>query len=267
MGYAPCAWTHTSKTPTPSFLCEGTPTPPSRARPTPLPTTLWHFLSLSHLSIFSYSLFPEGEKLVYGCYAMRMSHTACIGLPTVLSSGMSMVHNIPALEPSQLAELLALEASPRPVDRIRQKHHLLARYLAKGHAIVDAAMLSGYSSGAARVLENDPAFQDLLRYYTKELEEYKEQLIVKLEAISIEAADELMDRLSDETLRAKMSVTQLERLVVLASDRLGLAPQRAAAEVNINVNIASRLDAANRRLRLIETPVIEMAATPFEEVV
>ena len=180
-----------------------------------------------------------------------------------------MVHDIPALTPAQMDDLLRLEAEPRPVDRIRQKHHLLARYLAKGHPLVDAAMLSGYSSGGARVLENDPAFQDLLRYYTRELEEYKEQLIVKLEAISIEAADEIMDRLSDDELRSKMSVTQLERLVVLASDRLGLAPQRAAVEMNVNVNIASRLDAANRRLHLgraHKAETVEFDETPFVEV-
>lgn len=159
-----------------------------------------------------------------------------------------------ALTPEDAAMLHQLEAQPRPIDRVRQKHHLLARYIAKGYGLGEAALLAGYGTGTARQLELDPTFQELVRYYSLELEPFKEQMVVKLQAISMEAADEILDRLDDHELRTKMPTKQLEALVTLGTDRLGLPPKQAAQELNVNVNIATRLEAARKRVesRLIE---------------
>lgn len=159
-----------------------------------------------------------------------------------------------ALTKDDLEMLSLLEAAPRPIARVRQKHHLLARYIAKGYGIGEAALLSGYGTGTARNLELDPTFQELVRYYTIELEPFREQMVVKLQAISMEAADEILDRLDDNALREKMPTKQLEALVTLGTDRLGLPPKMAAQELNVNVNIATRLEAARKRVesRLIE---------------
>lgn len=175
---------------------------------------------------------------------------------------MTNLASLPTLTAEELAELTAIDAM-KPLTRLNYKHQLLARYIAKGYALEQASMLSGYSLHGARMVERDPSFQDLVKYYAGELEEYKEMLIVKLQAVSMEAVDELLERFSRDELREKMSIGQLEALIKLGSDRLGLAPASSRQEIDVNINIADKLETARKRhLALTAKPVIDV--TPNE---
>jgi len=171
---------------------------------------------------------------------------------------MTNLASLPTLTAEQMSELRLIDAAG-PISRLNYKHQLLARYIAKGHELSHAAMLSGYGLQAAKAVQEDPSFQDLVKYYMGELEEFKELLIVKLQAISMEATDELLERFTDDKLREKMSIAQLEALIKLGSDRLGLAPATSRQEVNVNINLADRLESARKRhLAMTAKPVIDV---------
>lgn len=165
---------------------------------------------------------------------------------------LSIARELSEADVARLAETRASVPEVRgPLERLTQKHHLLARYLAKGHSPVEASMLSGHSPGYANTLKGDPTFEDLVAYYTQENEEFVELARMKLQGISMAAMDEIIDRLDDEATRAKMPVAQLESLIKTTADRTGLGPQ-TKQETNVTVGIASRLEAARQRMKVIE---------------
>lgn len=201
--------------------------------------------------------FPSSPR--YGFLRGSSSHTLARRALAWYGSGM----NKPALGLSIARELtgadIARIADTRasvPVvrgslARLTQKHHLLARYLAKGYTPEQASMLSGHSPGYARTLKGDPTFEDLLAYYVGESEEFQELARMKLEGISMAAMDEIMDRLEDDAQRAKVPMAQLESLVKTTADRMGLGPQ-TKQETNVTVGIAQRLEAARQRMKVVE---------------
>lgn len=138
-----------------------------------------------------------------------------------------------------------------PIERLTQKHHLLARYMAKGFTAEHASILSGHSPGYASTLKGDPTFEDLLAYYMGESEEFQELARMKLEGISMAVMDELLDRLEDDEIRRKLPTAALESLIKTTADRTGLGPQ-TKTEANVTVGIADRLEAARKRMKVID---------------
>ena len=138
-----------------------------------------------------------------------------------------------------------------PIERLTQKHHLLARYLAKGFSAQEASILSGHSPGYANTLKGDPTFEDLVAFYMDEREDVMEVLRAKLNGISMAAMDEIMERLADDEVRSKMTLAQLESFIKTTADRIGLGPQ-TKTETNVTVGIADRLEAARKRMKVIE---------------
>lgn len=137
-----------------------------------------------------------------------------------------------------------------PLKRLSERHHALARCLATGMEPGDAAITCGYIASRVSILQADPAFQELLSFYRQSVEAKYLDMHGVLAGLSLDAAMELRERLETdiEADEKKISVGQLVELTKLGADRTGFGPQ--ASQVNINVDLAGRLQAARERVAL-----------------
>lgn len=135
-----------------------------------------------------------------------------------------------------------------PLKRLSERHHALARCLASGMADGDAAITCGYVASRVSILKADPAFQELLVFYQQDVTSKYLDMHGVLAGLSLDAAMELRERLETdiEAEDKKISVGQLMELVKVGADRTGFGPQ--ASQVNINVDLAGRLQAARERV-------------------
>lgn len=135
-----------------------------------------------------------------------------------------------------------------PLKRLSERHHALARCLASGMTDGDAAITCGYVTSRVSILKADPAFNELLAFYRQDVTTKYLDMHGVLAGLSLDAAMELRERLETDIEAAdkKISVTQLMELTKLGADRTGFGPQ--ASQVNINVDLAGRLQAARERV-------------------
>jgi len=127
-----------------------------------------------------------------------------------------------------------------PVARLRATHHLLARALASGKRPGEAAALTGYSLSRISILQNDPAFQELVAMYTEEVQAVYFQAHERLAALGLSCSEELQERL--EEAPADFSNSQLMQLMDSCLDRT-IAPKKGGAPT-VQVNVGTGRDLA-----------------------
>ena len=152
------------------------------------------------------------------------------------------------LAPSDLA-LLASERGTvaRPLVRLRDRHHSLARCLARGMTHAEAAIITGYDPSRISVLKSDPSFQELLAYYRDCENEALADFTARATDLSLTAMDALQEALEDE--ENPLPPSMVLEVAKFAADRTGHAPVTKSLNVNVNADLGNRLDAARKRLR------------------
>jgi hypothetical protein len=149
---------------------------------------------------------------------------------------------------ADLLHLGAEKGSKAPaLKRLSERHHALARTLASGVAPGEAAIICRYDPSRVSILLDDPAFQELLAFYRADVNAKYMGLHEQLGELAIDAAEILGERLRDTP--DDISVGQLQDIIKLGADRTGHGPQATQTNLNINVDLASRLEAARRRVR------------------
>lgn len=156
------------------------------------------------------------------------------------------VRELDATDIALLGEEKGTKAAP--LKRLSERHHALARCLASGMEDGDAAVTCGYVASRVSILKADPAFQELLAFYRGATESKYLDMHGVLAGLSLDAAMELRERLEDEMQsdEKKMTIGQLNELVKLGADRTGHGPQ--SSQLNVNVDLADRLQAARQRV-------------------
>lgn len=150
----------------------------------------------------------------------------------------------------------------RPLVRIHERHHFVARCLASGNSVAEAAFKSGYSVTQVHVLaKDDPVFRDLVESYRENVEAQYLNVHELMAGLAVDAILELRNRIEDEPEKIKTS--ELMEMVRTTADRTGNGPS-SKNEVSITVGLADRLAAAKRRLddfpaQMIEGNVVEAA--------
>jgi hypothetical protein len=181
-------------------------------------------------------------------------------------------HKVRDLGPSDLDKLNSagrgdLGQEIASVTKIKQTHHALARLVAEGRRNEEISQIMGYSPSYISSLKNDPAFKNLVDYYSGMVDGVYENVQVslheRLTSISMVAAEELLDRVTTEP--EKFTNEELDKLIKTTADRTGFGPK--ATQVNVNVNLAQRLEAGRRRVESLapprhETPVLEGEISP-----
>jgi len=132
---------------------------------------------------------------------------------------------------------------PTHIQRITDRHHALARCLATGMGAAEASLVTGYTPSRISVLRGDPAFEELIAFYTgakgQAVLDYQEKLAIARNM----ATDILIERMEDnpETIDAGLALD----VVKVSADRTGHGPK--ATTVNVNVNLGDRMRAARER--------------------
>lgn len=150
------------------------------------------------------------------------------------------------LEEADLALLGEEKGSQAPaLKRISDRHHSLARMLAGGMPEGEAAVYCGYSLSRVSILKDDPAFQELLAFYRENVEREYMDLHQRLSGLAQDAAAELSIRLEEKP--EDISIGQLMEITKMGADRTGHGPQSSSTNLNVNVDMAGRLEAARKR--------------------
>lgn len=121
-----------------------------------------------------------------------------------------------------LRRVATVGSESRPVARLRYQHHRLAQLLAGGMKPADASLLTGYSNSRISILQNDPAFRELLAHYESSNVEVYEDLQKRMAGIAMNAAEELQDRLEENP--AGITNKELLETIKVTNDRGGNAP-------------------------------------------
>lgn len=131
------------------------------------------------------------------------------------------------------------------VKVMRASHHKVARLLAAGVHDIRVAALTNYTQSRISTLKSNPAFQDLMRYYSKAVDEEYVDFHSAAADLGADALQELHRRLEEEP--EKFSIAALDNIVKTTADRTGNGPVNRSLNVNVSANLGDRLKAARER--------------------
>lgn len=131
------------------------------------------------------------------------------------------------------------------IDRLRSRHFGLARAVAAGMSVTEAALVVGYSPIRAHILMADPTFLDLVTVLRKGADVVAAGFHERLLHMGETAAEIMLERLEENP--SEVADEMLEKLVKTAADRTGFGP-KTTQDVNVNLNLADRLKAARERM-------------------
>lgn len=134
---------------------------------------------------------------------------------------------VPAADPSRAVQDLVPAHS---LKKLREKHHNLARLVARGMTQSLAAQLVGYTPSYAGTLLNNPAMQELIEYYRIQAGNAQEVIINKLQTVALKAVQELDERLDEKP--EGLSAQELLGVAKLGLDRSGLGPSTKHEVIN-----------------------------------
>lgn len=136
-------------------------------------------------------------------------------------------------------------AKPRELTRLRDSHHMVARLFAHGMRPQHISTMTGYALSRLSILQNDPAFIELVEFYRADGREVALDTEAWLHGIGRDFWQSLHEKHQDDPesldpeLRFQMGKAAL--------DRAGFAPVTRTINKNLNMNIAARLDAKTRK--------------------
>lgn len=158
------------------------------------------------------------------------------------------------LVPADL-EMLAVNRGIKapPLHEVKDSHHALARLLAQGVKPGECSAITGYSLSRISILMADPTFCELLAIYRENQNIKHADMMDRLNTVGLAAAKVAIDRFESDPDQVDMK--DVLKAVSLVADRTGHGPS-SKQTVNVNVNLADRIEAARERLRKLG-PVIE----------
>ena len=158
------------------------------------------------------------------------------------------VEYIRDLAPADLA-LLEVERGIKPpgIKQLRDSHHALARILSMGTHPAEASLITGYSLSRISILQGDPTFRELLKFYRGRKEEVVADVLGRMSAVHLEALAELQERLHDTA--EQFTPGMLLEIVKTLADRTGYGPQPKSTNTSTtNIGIAVTLERARQRV-------------------
>ena len=136
---------------------------------------------------------------------------------------------------------------PSAIKRLSDRHHALARTLSSGVGPSEAGIICGYSPSRVSILQDDPTFKELLAFYRTNVDAQYLGLHEQLSGIAKDALSLLAERLEDTP--EDLSVGQLIELSKMGADRTGHGPASSTTNLNVNIDLADRLQRARERVQ------------------
>lgn len=151
------------------------------------------------------------------------------------------------LAPPDLALLASERGTKAPqVQRLRDRHHSLARCLAQGMSNNEASAVTGYDPSRISILLSSPDFKDLVAHYRKVEDSLLGEFVDRATTLTLTAMNELQERLEDKP--ESLGEGMLLEVAKSFADRTGHAPITKNLNINANVNLGDRLQAARKRV-------------------
>jgi len=155
---------------------------------------------------------------------------------------------------------------PKTIQTLRDNHHRIARAVAGGMSNAEVAATCGISIGRVNTLKADPSFEELVAHYRSVLTTEWAQADTVIEFMrsnALKAQAMLSDKLDDASEKGEYLPTRdLLGIAELGLDRTGYG--KVNKNVNINVDFASKLEAARQRAdRAREVRQVEGTAVPL----
>ncbi len=160
---------------------------------------------------------------------------------------------IVSTRPLTREDILAFNAAPpktppvKPLQRIRDRHHAIARGFASGLSNVQISAIYGMAYNRVCVLRTDPSMEELIAFYRGQINQEFVDMHARMATLSSSAVEELQTRLEDNP--EEFTVNDLREIGKTFADRTGHAPVAKSVSVNVNLGMASRLEEARRRAR------------------
>lgn len=130
-----------------------------------------------------------------------------------------------------------------PRKKMRYRHHTLAKALATGATPGTAAILAGFTLPTVSILQNDPAFKELIAFYSQDANKTFDLINEKKLGITSQALDLVAERFAKEPEKIKTDTAW--SIAREGLDRSGHAPRaQAQTEVHIHANFAEKLKIA-----------------------
>lgn len=165
------------------------------------------------------------------------------------------------VEEADIATLSLPAPGAIPIKRLSERHHQLARMLARGVRGEEAAVALGYDPARVSILRSSPAFEELLSFYRSQLDAEFADFGEAIRGLSADAVLILRERLEEAPEEATLG--QLLEIAKFGSDRTGYGPQ-SKQEVTVKTDLGARLAAA--RARLVEQQQRTIGAIPEAEI-
>ena len=122
-------------------------------------------------------------------------------------------------------EALLINPSTRPATslaRIHASHHALARCIASGMRVYQAALTTGYSEARISILQRDSTFMALVAEYREESKGLFADMAERMSNVSLDALEVLHERLQENP--TGFSIPVLLDIVRTFADRTGYGP-------------------------------------------
>lgn len=136
-----------------------------------------------------------------------------------------------------------------PLTKLRNSHHMLARLLGEGKSCAECSLLTGYVPSRISILQNDPAFKDLVEYYRTQVDAQYIDVHARLASLGLSTIDELAERLENDP--DQFANKDLMALAELTLDRAGHGPT-AKTQVNGAITITVQKFTPGDNATLIE---------------
>lgn len=159
-------------------------------------------------------------------------------------------------------DLSALSAPTPVIRKIRDAHHLLARYCALGLPGKVISEKTGYSISRISILRGDPTFQQLVEHYRGIVEDIRTEVTrdfyAQMAAIYGDLLEEASDRIHDNP--ELMTNGEVAQWITLFADRLGFGPTSKSQNLNVNVDMAEQVAAGRQRAVGAQQRAVEVRA-------
>lgn len=168
------------------------------------------------------------------------------GRPTVAVPEISGVRSLARTDLS-----LLLEKRPQiTLKSLSDKHHRIARAVATGLSNIDVAAICGITPTRVSMLKADPAFTELVAHYrgvvtadfVQSTDSYLEVLLANKLKAEVMLGDKLDAAIDGDEFLPTRDLMAISRD---AADRTGHG--KVQTNMNVNVDFASKLEAARRR--------------------
>lgn len=138
------------------------------------------------------------------------------------------------------------EVTSKPLQRLRDRHHALARCLAQGMTNAEASAVTGYDPSRISVLKSDPSFRELVEHYRVVENSLQADFMDRATNLTLTAMNEIQERLEEDP--ESVPTSMLLEIVKTGADRIGHAPVQKSLQVNATVDMGARLAAGRQRV-------------------